>query len=196
MLTLLEIRRRKMAQETNQHEIDKNNPEYIKKLIFALYLVSIFMIATGCFLFNMERFVCERSKGVCEFQERRLWNTSYVVKKQIFLSDITNVYVDTHYGKDTTYQVVLKTTNGEYPLFHFYSSGYETHSDWAKKINYYLNSQDENLEIKDSFWLLLFALVLIMIGCFDGIYIPHILRKRLKKLESVRPILPSPTTRI
>lgn len=175
-------------------DIDTNNPQSIRRALRFSWIGFVVMIVGICLaiFWTTDRFVCERSKNLCEFQERHIWEISYASKEKIPLSDILHAIIDTRYNDNgETYQVVLKMKNNDRPLFMVYSSFYDTHANRAHSINHYLNSQDEHLEISESFWILFFPFPFILLGALFGIYIPHRLKKRLKELEEEKTTIPS-----
>lgn len=187
-----------MALKINGREIDINDPESIKRAFRALRFGYLFIAAGIAFLclWPMERFICERSSNLCEFQRRHLWETNYVTKKYVAVSDITNAYVNTyHRDENTAYQVFLASSSGEWRLFSGYSSWYDTHAKRAGQINHFLKSQDALLEIRngDAWFVCGLALFFIFIGSLFAIYIPRRLKRHLKELEKSKPILPSRT---
>ena len=175
-------------------DIDKNDPESIRRALRFSWIGFVGMIVGICLaiFWTAGRFVCERSKNICEFQGRHIWEFSYSSKEKISLSDIKQAFVDKRYSDNgTTYQVVLELKGNNRPLFDVYSSFRDTHTSRADSINRYLNSQEEHLEITESLWILLFPFPFILLGALFSIYIPHRLKKRLKELEGTAPDLPS-----
>ena len=175
-----------MALIINDRKVDENDPESIKKAIKSLWFGYIFVLVglIAMYFLTAERFVCYRSQNTCEFQARHIWNLSYYTKRTMPLSDITEAHVETHHGSDsTTYQVMLTMNEGKRSLFNGYSSDYDTHADRADKINSYLSSQKEELEISESLWLLFIPFPFILAGLYLAVYEVRRLKKRLKELE-------------
>lgn len=133
----------------------------------AAYFVFFMGIFLTCINVTSGRFICERSKNTCELQERHLWE-NYQKKKSIRLSNITEAYVDKKFSTfegpngegRVVYQVILNTKQirGAVQLFDNYSGEYDKHAKRAVKINRYLNSQEEYLEIQENMSRLFFAL--------------------------------------
>ena len=176
-----------MAFEINGQKVDENNPESIKKSLKSLWLGYIFFVVGLALLYFMtaDRFVCHRSQNICEFQARHIWESSYYTKHTMPLSNITGAHVESHYDSDhkRMYQVVLETTSGERNISNTSSSNSFTHESRAEKINSYLHSQKEELEIKESVLWLLFPFPFIFVGLLLSVYLPYRLKKRLKELE-------------
>jgi hypothetical protein len=95
---------------------DKENIgiEIILKIItFILRIAGFsFMILPSVMLclISADQFVCQRSKNLCEFKERHIWQSEYTIEKVVALSDIHNAYIESH--GSTLYQVYLNTQKG------------------------------------------------------------------------------------
>ena len=173
---------------------DETDPATIKSTIRFLRFAFIFLVVgVGIILFwTVERFVCERSKNICEFQGRHIWQMDYEIKDQVALSSIDHAYLVENRSKDsTTYQVMLQLAGMRRPLFNVYSSGYGTHSAHVDQINNYLKSSEEKLEIQEDFLIFIISALFILVGSVFCIYLPFCLKKRLAELAKNKPIFPS-----
>lgn len=178
----------------NGEEVDENDPQAVKRALRSLRWTAIFLLAgLGCCIFlTVGRFVCERSKNVCEFQKRHIWELSYVTKERVPLSSVKNAYVTTHHGsKRDSYQVKIELDNGRRSLFSWNTDSYGTHVRHASRINEYLQSQEEYLEVKEDLLIFLVPVIFLLVGSVFAVYIPSRLKKRLQELKKTGPDLPS-----
>lgn len=146
------------------------------------------------------RFVCERSKNRCELYKRYIWEP-YQKQQEMLLSDIAYAYVDKKFSniegssdERIVYQVVLKQKPfqklavGGLPLG-AYSGDYNKYESRSNKINNYLNSQEEYLEIKESIVRLIFSfsstytLLLVLIYLLTTESFGGFSRKKKKRKE-------------
>ncbi len=169
-------------------EVDFNNPESLRSALPCLKFGYAFLIFGAIFLYfiSADRFVCFRSKNICEIQAQHVWNITYHTKQTIPLSDILKAEVNSYHNNDQArmYQVILKTKTGDAQLFNTSSSNYPLHDNRAQDINTFLYSQDEMLDIKDSRWWLLFPIPFFLIGFLCSVYLPYRFKKRIKELEN------------
>ncbi len=176
-----------MKMTINGKEVDYNDPNSIKKAIRNSRIGWLFVIC-GCivlYFISADKFICNRSQNICSFQERHIWQLDYITKDTIALSDIRYAYKESHRNSDgdTMYKVFLKTTTNSIPLSNKSTNMYSYTENKVKKINSYLNSGQENLEITESILWLLFPFLFIFAGLFISVYLPYSLKKRLKDLE-------------
>jgi hypothetical protein len=162
----------------------------LKAITFILRIAGFsFMILPSVMLclISADQFVCQRSKNLCEFKERHIWQSEYTIEKVVALSDIHNAYIESHLNDrgSTLYQVYLNTQKGAFPLSNKSISNYDFQSETKAKINSYLKSNQESLEITGSNLWFLFPFLFIVIGFFVAFILPIIISRIYRKKRNI-----------
>lgn len=139
---------------------------------FLLFIMGIVFISGGlaiAYYFGSDiDFTCKRSLNECVLRE-----TDFLGKEKITntikLTGFAGAEIIEERGleDDHTYKVVLITNQGRIPFSKYSSSNYDSHVEKINKINTYVNSFNEYLDVKQSGNLLkITGFVLAGIGCF------------------------------
>lgn len=119
-----------------------------------LFMGIIFAVAGFSVIYwggQEEHFTCYRANNVCIMEKKKIFDDKKEKMFQLPLSSIKNAIVKSHDDNDggVTYRAYLVTDENKIPLSTSSSSDYSGHSEKVQKINSYLNSQEDKLEIID-----------------------------------------------
>ena len=136
-----------------------------------LFFMGIIFLASGLaviyFMGKDINFMCSRSADSCIIEETNVFGKTEVVET-LELRKLAGAEVIEKRGSDGdyTYKVVLITNQGRIPISEISSSNHRAHRENAKKINSYVNSYDEKLEIEQSgTFAKIFGFVFAGVGC-------------------------------
>lgn len=118
-----------------------------------LFMGIIFAVAGFSVIYwgaQEEYFTCYRSNNVCIMEKKKIFDDKKEKKFQLPLSSIKNAVVKSQDDNDgVTYRAYLVTEENKIPLSSSSSSDYSGHLKKAQKVNSYINSKEEKLEIID-----------------------------------------------
>lgn len=97
-----------------------------------------------------EHFNCYRSYDICTMEKKKIFSDKKEKKFELDLFAIKKAVVKSHDSDDgVMYKLYLVTDENKIPLSDMSTSNYSLHREKADKVNSYLNSYEEKLEVID-----------------------------------------------
>jgi len=148
-----------------------------KKFSSGIFWTGILLFCVGILAFDLskvERFFCNREQNECILQEKNLWESDFQTKEQIKLADIFSVDLMRH-GRTSAHrrafipEIKIITKDKDIKvygkMFNPFAGLFITYD--AKRLNTYLHSSEQYLNIESCFLsVLFFPLICIILALF------------------------------